>query len=691
MTSQSRLHSGFRSQIALAYNPPMAKPTKKDRERAEKLREEIEHHNYLYYVDAAPEISDRAFDKLMEELEELEKKFPDLKTPDSPTQRVGGQPSQGFATVEHAVPMLSIDNTYNADELREFDKRVRKGLDGDQPEYVVELKLDGVAVSLRYEDGYLVRGATRGDGRTGDDITTNLRTIHSLPLKLKDSPPDTLEVRGEVFMHNSELERINKEREEEGEEPFANPRNTTAGTLKQLDPKLVRKRRLDIYTYELAPVEGVERTKHIDTLKRLGTWGLPVNKVHMLCKNIDEVLDICEEWNTKRQKLDYETDGLVIKVNDPEQRDALGSTSKAPRWMIAYKFPAEVKPTKLKDIKVQVGKSGTLTPVAELEPVTLAGTTVKRASLYNYEDLERKDLRVGDTVEVQKAGEIIPQVLRYVPEKRPKGTKKVHPPKKCPVCGGEVHKDPDGAYIRCLNLSCPAQVKERLQYYASRGAMDIDGLGPALVEQLVDTGLVKTPADLYELKAEDLEELERMGKKSAQNILDAVEASKNRPFHRLLTGLGIRHVGGHVAEVLADEFGSIDDIMKASPEDLESVHEIGSVVAQSVYDFFDTADNKKLIERLKKHGVTTESKRKRKGPKPLQGKTIVVTGGLENYTRDSIKDRIKELGGRATSSVSKKTDFVLVGEDPGSKLDKAKELGVKTIDEKEFEKLAKGA
>ncbi len=661
-------------------------------DKVKKLREEIDHHNHLYYTQAAPEISDVEFDKLLRELQDLEEKYPDLRTPDSPTQRVGGAPLEGFATITHEVPMLSIDNTYNEVELREFDARVRRGLEGDAPEYVVELKVDGVAISLRYENGVFARGATRGDGVTGDEITANLKTIHSLPLKLKGSPPPLLEVRGEVFMHKSELARLNKEREAEGETLYANPRNTTAGTLKQLDTKLVAKRRLNLFVFDIAALEGLERATHRDTLKTLAKWGLPVNDTFEFCKNIDAVLKVIEKWNTARHKLDYETDGMVIKVNDPGQRARLGSTSKAPRWVIAYKFPAEVKPTKLLGISIQVGKSGTLTPVAELEPVTLAGTVVRRASLYNFEDLERKDLRVGDTVEVQKAGEIIPQVLGYVKAKRPKRTHRFKMPDACPVCLGAVHKDADGAYLRCLNLACPAQVKERLVYYASRGAMDIENMGPAIVEQLVEKGLVRDLADLYDLKVEQLAELERMAEKSAQNLVEGIAASKKRPLHKLLTGLGIRHVGGRTAQVVADHFGSMDAIQNASVEALQEVDEVGEVVAQSIHDFFATQENRDLIDRLSAHGLTMQQEKRAAsaGPRPLEGKTFVVTGTLANYSRESIQERITELGGKASGSVSKKTDYVLAGESPGSKVDKARELGVKVIDEKEFEKLAKG-
>ncbi len=663
--------------------------TKKQRHQAEKLRKEIDRHSYLYYTKTAPEISDLEFDRLLRELQELEEKCPELRTPDSPTQRVGGQALEGFEQVTHEVPMLSIDNTYNEAELREFDARVRRGLDGEPPEYVVELKVDGVAVSLRYEDGAFARGATRGDGVTGDDITRNLKTIRALPLRLKDAPPPLLEVRGEVYMRKSELARLNKEREEAGEALYANPRNTTAGTLKQLDPKIVATRRLQLFVFDIAAVEGLERATHRDTLKTLAKWGLPVNDTFEFCKDIDAVLKVIEKWNVRRHKLDYETDGMVIKVNDPAQRAQLGSTSKAPRWVIAYKFPAEVKPTKLLGISIQVGKSGTLTPVAELEPVTLAGTVVRRASLYNFEDLERKDLRVGDTVEVQKAGEIIPKVLGYLKQKRPKGARRFKMPDACPVCLGAVHKDADGAYLRCLNLACPAQLKERLVYYASRGAMDIENMGPAIVEQLVEKNLVRDPADLYDLKPDQLEALERMGEKSAQNLVEGIAASKTRPLHRLLAGLGIRHVGGRTAQVVADHFGSMDAIEEAGVEALQEVDEVGEVVAQSIHDFFATQENRDLIARLSAHGLTmTQEKRAATtGPRPLEGKTIVVTGTLANYSRESIQARIAELGGKTSSSVSKKTDYVLAGESPGSKVEKARELGVKVINEQEFEKL----
>ncbi|MCC6696821.1 MAG: NAD-dependent DNA ligase LigA, partial [Candidatus Hydrogenedentes bacterium] len=459
----------------------------KVRTRCEALRAEIERHSRLYYVDAAPVISDQEFDALLKELEALEAEYPDLVTPDSPTQRVGGEPIEGFETVAHAVPMMSIDNTYSAEELRAFDDRVRRGLDpGTKPEYVVELKIDGVAISLLYEGGLLLRAATRGDGTRGDDVTANVKTIRGVPLRLTGKPPQKLEVRGEVYMRRQELERLNVLREEAGEAPLANPRNTTAGTLKLLDPREVAKRRLDIVFYDIAPIEGVELSSHWKTLQQLRDCGLPTSPHSERCKSIDEVLGVCEVWESKRNELDYDIDGLVVKVDSAAQRKRLGATSKSPRWVIAYKYPAQLAQTKLLNVSFQVGKTGTITPVAEMEPVLLAGTTVKRANLHNFDDIARKDIRVGDTVEIQKAGEIIPQVLRSVPEKRPKNARPIEAPTQCPVCGGEVHRDPEGVYLRCLNLACPAQVKERLRYFATRGAMDIEGLGPAVIDQLVD-------------------------------------------------------------------------------------------------------------------------------------------------------------------------------------------------------------
>jgi len=663
------------------------------RERCETLRNEIDRHNYLYYVEAAPEITDLEFDALLNELLELEAKYPELVTPDSPTQRVGGQPLEGFETVEHAVPMLSIDNTYSEEELRAFGDRVRRGLEGQEPAYVAELKIDGVSMSLLYENGRFVRAATRGDGTRGDDVTANVKTIRAVPMRLKGSPPARLEVRGEVYMLRQELARLNALREEAGEPPLANPRNTTAGTLKQLDPREVAKRRLEIACYDVAPLPGTELNSHYKTLEDLKSYGFPVNPFYKRCEDIEEVLRVCEEWTTKRHDLDFEIDGMVLKVDSADQRRQLGSTSKAPRWAIAYKYPAEVGETKLEKVTLQVGKTGTVTPVANLAPVHLAGTTVKRANLHNFEDIERKDIREGDIVRVQKAGEIIPQVLGPVVEKRPPDARTIPVPTECPQCGSEVRQDPDGVYLRCLNPACPAQIKGRLKHFASRAAMDIEGMGEKLVEQLVDKDVVRNLDNIYDLGLDELVELERMGEKSAQNLVAAIEGSKSRPLSRLLNGLGIRHVGAHVAEVLASNFGTMDALQEASLETLCDIHEIGDVVAKEVRNFFETGENRALIASLRDHGLTMEEPRAAAegGPQPFAGKTIVVTGSLRNYTRESIQDRIKELGGRPSSSVSKKTDFLLAGEKAGSKLTKAQALGVAVLSEEEFEALAESA
>ncbi len=658
--------------------------------RVEALRAEIVRHDRLYYVEAKPEITDLEYDALMRELQELEARYPELVTPDSPTQRVGGEPLKEFATVVHRVPMLSIENTYNEAELREFDARIRRALEGESPQYVVELKIDGVAISLRYENRVLACAATRGDGVRGDDVTQNVRKIRSVPLRLAADAPETLEVRGEVFMRNAELERLNRLREAAGEEPFRNPRNTTAGTLKLLDPCLVAQRRLEIFVYEITPGSGAEPATHREVLQCLAKWGLPVNPNHSFCADIEEVIGVCDMWREKRHGLGYETDGMVIKVDSLAQRRRLGATSKSPRWIIAYKFPAEIARTRLLDIKVQVGKSGALTPVAEMAPVKLAGSVVKRATLHNFEELAKKDLRIGDMVEIQKAGEIIPQVLRAIPEQRPADTVPFAVPTACPACGGQVVKDADGVFIRCLNMGCPAQGRERLEHFAGRKAMDIAGLGPAIIGQLVNKGLVRDPADLYALTQEQVAALDRMAEKSAANLVAAIEASKQRPLSRLLFALGIRHVGSHTAELIAMRFGTMDALMAASEEELQQVEEVGGIVAASVKSFFENPRNREMIARLRAAGVCmTESRPDADtGPKPLAGRTFVVTGTLARYSRDEIHDRIRQLGGRAATSVSKKTDYVIAGENAGSKLDKARALGVTVLTEDEFEALA---
>lgn len=675
---------------AMSTTPPI--PDLEVLSRYALLKDDVERHNRLYYQDAAPEITDQAFDALLRDLEALEREFPTLQQPDSPTLRVGGAPLGYFETARHRVPMLSIDNTYSDPELREFDARVRKGLDGESPTYVAELKLDGIAISLHYQNHVLVRAVTRGDGLQGDVITENIRTIRSLPLRIDAAAPASMEVRGEVYMTTAELKRLNVIREANGEEPYRNPRNTTAGTLKQLDSREVAKRNLSICLYDIVPDEGVEAVSHSETLKRLKAYGFPTNEHSKTCPDIEAAIEHCRHWSTERFKLDYEIDGMVIKVDDPEQRKRLGTRSKSPRWIIAFKFPAEVGRTLLRDITVQVGKSGALTPVAELDPVPLAGTIVKRASLYNFEDLAKKDLRIGDTVEVQKAGEIIPQVLRFVPELRPADALPFLVPEVCPECKMAAHKDPDDAVLRCVNLACPAQVKERLTHYASRTAMDIEGLGPALIEQLVQRGLVHDPADLYQLEAGAVASLDRMAEKSARNLIAAIDASRGRSLRHLLYGLGIRHVGSRLAEILAGHFGTLDGLMAASEEELTGVEEVGAVVARSVRDFFEVPANQELVARLRASGLNLEEIRPETAETNanIAGKTFVVTGTLTQFTRDEIHDRIKALGGKASSSISAKTDYLVAGEKAGSKLAKAESLGVKVLTETEFQQLVEG-
>jgi DNA ligase (NAD+) len=653
-------------------------------QRIQKLRHELERHNYLYY-QGKPEISDRQFDEMMKELIDLEKEHPEFASPDSPTQRVGGEPIEGFKTVEHAVPMMSIDNTYDEAEVRAFDVRVRKGLGESKIQYVVEPKVDGVAASVRYEKGAMVLAATRGDGRRGDDITSNARTIKSLPLRLHGEDwPRVLEVRGEIFMSSAEFQRINKERQAASEEIFKNPRNLTVGALKQLDSRITASRNLRFVAHGLGEVVGLEPDSYWELLKLLKKWHLPINEQTTLADSIDEVITAIEKFQDVRGKLAYQTDGAVIKVDSLAQREKLGATSKAPRWVIAFKYAAEQMPTVLKDVDWQVGKGGTLTPVARLEPVFLAGTTVQNASLHNIDQIRKLDLHIGDTVVVEKAGEVIPYVREAIPTKRPKHAKAIEPPAKCPSCGSKVEKEPDGPFIRCINPECPAQFRERLRWFCGRGQMDIENVGEALVDQLIDAGLVKTFADLYRLKKEQLLELERMGEKSAQNVIDAIAASKSQPLARVLAGLGIRHVGGRVAFVLAQNFGDFDSLKGATVEQLSAIHEIGDVIAQSVHDFFHSESGKHAIRELQHVGVDPKTEKPKASAQPLAGKTIVLTGSLKQFKREEIEQLIVDLGGRAAGSVSKKTSFVVAGEDAGSKLAKAKELGVEVLTEEEF-------
>jgi len=669
------------------YFTAMAQNVKK---RIEKLRDEIRKHDYLYYVLNQPKITDRQYDKLFAELKELEQANPHLITPDSPTQRVSGEPLEGFATVRHAVPMLSIDNTYNAEELKAFDERVRKGLGSSDYNYVVEPKIDGVAISLRYENGSLVTAATRGDGEVGDDVTANVRTIKAVPLALlgEGKISAVLEVRGEVYMPIRSFRELNRLRAEVGEPLFANPRNAAAGSLKLLDARITATRNLSFFAYAMGEVSEPFAENHSESLKKFEKLGLPVNpNISHHAKDIDEVIGICGEWNKIRNNLDFQIDGLVIKVNRLGQRDILGATGRAPRWCISYKFPAERAQTVIESIDVQVGKSGILTPVANLGPVQLSGTTVKRASLHNFDEVRRLDVRCGDTVVIEKAGEIIPQVVEVKKQLRPAGAIPFKIPKKCPNCGSAVAKDEDGVYIRCLNPDCLGQLKERIKYFAGRGQMDIEHLGTSLIDQLVDSGLVNDFADLYKLQKSQLASLERMAEKSAGNVIKAIEASKARPLWWLIAALGIRHVGGQSAQILADHFGSLDAIMDADMQALETIDQIGPTMAKSIYEYFRNAKNCEVIGRLLAAGVKPESPKKARPSSKLSGKTIVVTGTLESFTRQQVEQAIRQAGGKLSSNVSKKTNFVLAGTEPGSKLDKARKLGVKVIDEKEFLKM----
>jgi DNA ligase (NAD+) len=661
--------------------------------RIEELRKKIEYHNYKYYIDDNPEISDLEFDRLMQELKALEGRNPKLIAFDSPTQRVGGQPIEGFRQVNHRIPMLSIENTYNEDEVREFDARIRRLLPGENPQYIVEHKIDGVSASLLYENGRFIQGLTRGDGARGDDITHNLRTVRDIPLRLladKKAIPALLEIRGEVFMPNTMLSRLNKFQSEQNERIFANSRNAAAGSLKLLDPRQCAARGLRFFAHSEGELSGINLNAHAEFLDYVRNLGAPVVPHSAELNSINAALDYCKETLEARSSLDYETDGLVIKVNSFAQRKILSSTSKSPRWVIAYKVELWQSSTIIKDIHVQVGKTGALTPVANLETVEIAGTKVSRVSLHNADEIARKDIRIGDAIIVEKAGKIIPHVVRVELEKRSGQEKEFRFPSSCPVCEGEVGRDEGGVYIRCLNPSCPAQLKERLRFFASRRAMDIEGLGPALIDQLVDQGIVKSLPDLYDLAAPQIAELERMGEKSAQNIIESISASKDRGLTRILTALGIRHVGEHMARLLAKDFGDIHSLMDAAEERLAQIPGVGSIVAESVYRFFHSKAGMQTISNLESRGVklaeqtdTYESSDKA----PLEGKNFVITGIMERFSRAQMEELIRSLGGRISSTVSKRTDYVVAGSNPGSKLDKAKELLVAILSEEEFENM----
>jgi DNA ligase (NAD+) len=659
-------------------------------QRIEMLSNLIREHDHNYYVLAQPTISDTEYDKLMQELIGLEKQFPNLRKPDSPSQRVGGAPTKEFPVVTHSVPMLSLANTYSEEELKDFDRRVKSLLNNEPYRYVAELKIDGVAISLQYENGIFVRGATRGDGVQGDDITNNLKTIRSIPLRIntKNVPFRNFEVRGEIYMQNKDFEKMNEERELAGEKTFVNARNSTAGTLKLQDPKIVAQRPLRMFTYFLRTEES-ETKSHHENLSLLKKAGFVVNEHIRLCNTLSDVIKYCDEWAERREDLPYDIDGVVVKVDSLRQQEILGAVAKSPRWAIAYKFAAEKAETVLKGITLQVGRVGTITPVAELEPIFVGNTTVSRATLHNEDYIKELDLRIGDTVVVEKGGDVIPKVSGVNLSKRGKNAQPFSMPKRCPECGAKIFRPEGEAAYYCENFECPAQVRGRIEHFASRGAMDIEGLGEAVIDLLVTQKLIKNVADIYTLKKNQLVPLERMGEKSAQNLITAIEESKKQPFHRLLYALGIRYVGSEVAKLLSDSFGSLERLQKASQEELESVEGIGPRIAESVRRFFGESHTKELLEHLKSSGVTLKAVQKKKQNLPFDGKTFVLTGGLETMTRDEAKEKIEALGGKTSSSVSKKTDYVVVGTDPGSKFNKARELGVTTLSEKEFLEMVK--
>jgi DNA ligase (NAD+) len=659
----------------------------------EKLRADIRHHEHRYYVLSDPEISDFEFDGLMRRLQELESQHPELLRPDSPSQRVGGQPAEEFPKVRHSSAMLSLDNTYSVDDLRDFDRRVRELAGRESVEYVAELKLDGLSMALTYEDGALVHGVTRGDGTTGEDVTANVRTIRSVPLRIDTKKleaigsPRRFEVRGEVIMTLKSFEETNARREAAGEPKFANPRNSAAGTMRQLDPRIVAERKLDMFLYFLTVNGRPPIAEHSKTLDALSKLGFKVNPNRKLCRSFDELLAYIQEWESKRDSLDYEIDGIVVKVNDARLWEELGTTAKSPRWAVAFKYPARQATTIVKDIRPQVGRTGTLTPVADLEPVDVGGVTVSHATLHNMDEITRLGVIVGDAVLIQRAGEVIPQVVKVV-KHDPEG-REFKMPRKCPVCGGDVHRSEGEVAYRCVNTACPARLKESLLYFAGRRAMNIDGLGDKLVDQLVDKGIVRDVADLYSLSQEQVAELERMGKKSAQNLVEEIENSKKAELARLIFALGIRFVGERTGQLLAEHFGSLDKLARATEEELLQVEEVGPRVSEAIREFFGEKRNRAVIEKLRNAGLQFEQKVVRKTEGKLAGRQFVLTGILPTYSRDEAKRLIEEAGGRVTGSVSKKTDYVVVGADAGSKLDKAKSLGVKTIDEAELVKLLK--
>ncbi|MBI1921834.1 MAG: NAD-dependent DNA ligase LigA [Geobacter sp.] len=667
--------------------------SKKAQQRIDELRQVIERHNRLYYAEDRPEISDAEYDALFRELQHLEKAFPDLVIPDSPTQRVGAKPLTKFSQVEHRVPMLSLENAFDEGEMRDFDERVKRFLGlsaGKEIEYVCEPKMDGLAVELIYEDGSFTVGSTRGDGFVGEDVTQNLRTVKSIPLRLAGSKqPDLLEVRGEVYLPLAAFQKLNANREEEGEPTFANPRNAAAGSLRQLDSRVTVRRPLSIFCYAPGAVKGDGFDSQSDFLATVKKWGLPINPLIKKCKGVKEVCDYYEEMAEKRESLPYEIDGVVVKVDSFELQKELGEKSRSPRWAIAWKFPPRQAVTVVEDIVPQVGRTGVITPTAHLKPVEVSGVMVSRATLHNWEEMERKDIRIGDTVVVERAGDVIPAVVKVMTEKRKGGEKPLPIPAQCPECASEVVKIPDEVAVRCLGLSCPAQIRESIIHFASRHAMDIDGLGDKYIEQLLRLGLVKNVSDLYYLTKDDFMKFERMGDKLAENLLSAIDNSMKRELDRFIFALGIRHVGEHTAKLLANAFGSMEQLEKAGEDELISIREVGPQVAQSIRNFFHNQDNLKVIERLFTAGVSPSVQEKKVGGK-FTGKTFVFTGALTRFTRDDAKRMVENEGGHAAGSVSKKTDFVVAGAEAGSKLDKARDLGVKVLSEDEFLEMLEG-
>ena len=659
------------------------------RDQIKQLRELIRHHEHRYYVLDDPEISDGEFDRLLRELKELESKHPHLVTPDSPTQRVGGKPADGLASVEHSSRMLSLDNAYSETELLDLDRRARGVLEA-APAYVCELKIDGLSLSLIYDDGALARGVTRGDGERGEDVTVNVKTIRSLPLRLRDDPGRKhrrIEVRGEVFLPLASFAAVNAEREENGEPRFANPRNAAAGTLRTLNPEEVASRKLDLFVYQCFVDGHIPCQSHSATLEWLQQAGFKVNPHWKRCESIQAVVNYCREWGERRDNLSYEIDGVVVKVDSIQLQQDMGATSKFPRWAMAYKFAARQATTRVRDIQVQVGRTGALTPVAELDPVELAGSTISRATLHNEDEVRRLGLMIGDWVLIEKGGDVIPKVVKVLESRRPSDARNFAMPGTCPVCSGEVYR-PDGEAVwRCANVSCPAKLKESLLHFSARKAMKIEGLGEALVDQLVNKEIVRDPADLYQLSLDTLMQLERMGKKSSLNLLAQIEESKRNDLSRVIFGLGIRHVGERTAQILAKHFGSINALTHATQAELEGVFEVGPVVAESIYRFFAQPENLAVVDKLQTAGVNLSAKGAIQRSAEFQGKQFVLTGRLPTLSREQASALIEQHGGRVTASVSQKTDFVLAGEDAGSKLDKARAIGVTVIGELEFLKM----